>query len=82
MSHSNGFNFNIPPPPKVDQPPQIFGNFSFDGSSLPPSLPGAFLGEDGNVLLGEELLDQNDPKRRRIARVNKLSHCGKGWNRD
>jgi hypothetical protein len=46
------------------QPPQIFGAYNPDGTPIPPTLPpGAYFGDyDGG-------LDENDPKRRRIARV-------------
>lgn len=46
------------------QPPQIFGAYNSDGTPIPPNLPpGAYFGDyDGG-------LDENDPKRRRIARV-------------
>lgn len=46
------------------QPPQIFGAYHPDGSPIPATLPpGNYFGDlnDG--------LDDNDPKRRRIARV-------------
>jgi hypothetical protein len=49
------------------QPPQIFGAYNADGTPVPASLPpGAYFGDYGD--LG---LDENDPKRRRIARVGK-----------
>jgi hypothetical protein len=46
------------------QPPQIFGAYNPDGTPIPPTLPpGAYFGDyDGG-------LDENDPKRRRIARA-------------
>ena len=47
------------------QPPQIFGAYNPDGTSIPATLPpGSYFGDsnDGAV-------DENDPKRRRIARV-------------
>lgn len=50
------------------QPPQIFGAYNPDGTPIPASLPpGAYFGDynDGGV-------DENDPKRRRIARVRPL----------
>ena len=48
----------------TQQPPQIFGAYDHNGSPLGPmGYQGAYFGEslDG--------LDENDPKRRRIARV-------------
>lgn len=47
------------------QPPQIFGAYNADGSPMPPVLPPGNYFDDG-LDLG---LDDNDPKRRRIARV-------------
>ncbi|KIW27147.1 uncharacterized protein PV07_06914 [Cladophialophora immunda] len=47
------------------QPPQIFGAYNPDGTPIPPTLPpGAYFGDfnDGGA-------DENDPKRRRIARA-------------
>ncbi|EXJ72140.1 uncharacterized protein A1O5_04644 [Cladophialophora psammophila CBS 110553] len=47
------------------QPPQIFGAYNADGTPIPPILPpGAYFGDfnDGGA-------DENDPKRRRIARA-------------
>ena len=47
------------------QPPQIFGAYHPDGSPIPPSLPpGNYFGD-----LNDGSFDENDPKRRRIARV-------------
>jgi hypothetical protein len=51
----------------AQQPPQIFGAYNPDGTPIAPSLPpGAYFGDyaDGG-------LDENDPKRRRIARVGR-----------
>lgn len=51
------------PPPMANQPPPIFGTYLHDGLSvLPPDL---HMGFDPSALLG----DDNDAKRRRIARV-------------
>lgn len=52
----------------VTQPPQIFGGYNADGTPIPATLPpGSYFGDynDGG-------LDENDPKRRRIARVCSL----------
>ncbi|KAI9871161.1 MAG: hypothetical protein M1823_008529, partial [Watsoniomyces obsoletus] len=46
------------------QTPQIFGPYNQDGSPMPPVLPPANYFSDG-LDVG---LDDNDPKRRRIAR--------------
>ncbi len=47
------------------QPPQIFGAYASDGTPIPASLPpGSYFGD-----LNDGGLDENDPKRRRIARV-------------
>lgn len=47
------------------QPPQIFGGYNSDGTPLPATLPpGAYFGD-----LNDGSIDENDPKRRRIARV-------------
>ena len=72
LPQANGFSFHVPPPHTVEQPPQIFGGYSADGSSLPPTLSGQIFGDDPGLLLGDEGLDHNDPKRRRIARVQYL----------
>lgn len=77
LPQASGFSFHVPPPHAVEQPPQIFGGFSADGTSLPPALPGPIFGDDPSLLLGEEGLDHNDPKRRRIARVCYLQHVSK-----
>lgn len=47
------------------QPPQIFGGFNPDGSPAAPVLPGPIFQDHGDV----GSADDNDPKRRRIARV-------------
>lgn len=46
-------------------PPQVFGAYNPDGTPIPPTLPlGPYFGD-----LNDGLVDENDPKRRRIARV-------------
>jgi hypothetical protein len=50
----------------ISQPPQIFGAYNPDGSPVPPVLSGSIFG-DGNE---QGSVDENDPKRRRIARVS------------
>jgi hypothetical protein len=49
----------------AQQPPQIFGGYHPDGSPMPPVLPPGNYFSDG-LDLG---LDDNEAKRRRIARV-------------
>ena len=68
LPQANGFSFHVPPP-ATEHPPQIFGGYSTDGSPLPPNLSGPIFGDDSGMLLSDEGLDHNDPKRRRIARV-------------
>lgn len=54
-------------PPIVNPPPQIFGNFE---SESPVQFSGNYFGDnDGQGGLD----DSNDPKRRRIARVQKVA---------
>lgn len=51
------------------QPPQIFGAYNADGTPIPPTLPpGTYFGD-----LTDGAVDENDPKRRRIARVRSLT---------
>ncbi|KAJ9634296.1 hypothetical protein H2204_006373 [Knufia peltigerae] len=46
-------------------PPQIFGAYNPDGTPIPPTLPpGPYFGD-----LNDGMVDENDPKRRRIARA-------------
>jgi hypothetical protein len=53
------------------QPPQIFGAYTSDGSPIAPSLPGGnYFGD-----LNDGGFDENDPKRRRIARVCAYPLC-------
>lgn len=53
--------------------PQIFGAFGLDGQSIaPPIHNGSFFGTNNGGLIGSDAgdaNDENDPKRRRIARV-------------
>lgn len=51
------------------QPPQVFGAYSADGTPLPATLPSGNYFSDYNDGVG----DENDPKRRRIARVRSQS---------
>ncbi len=63
-------------PQLLNPPPQIFGGFDSDGSSIAAQLPGPIFTEDQTQLSVEE---SNEAKRRRIARVNKhqggISRC-------
>lgn len=56
------------PPALLNQPPQIFGGYGHDGLPLMPHDIAAQLGFDPSLFD-----DVNDPKRRRIARVSRLS---------
>ena len=50
----------------MSQPPQIFGAYNPDGSPVPPVLSGSIFGDSNE----QGSVDDNDPKRRRIARVS------------
>jgi hypothetical protein len=69
MAQSNdtldGFTFDMPPH-LMSRAQQAFGPYNPDSTSVPPVLPASLFG-DGNDQIG---LDENDPKRRRIARVS------------
>lgn len=69
---SSSHNFLPQPPPLVNQPPQIFGSYSADGSPIQAQLPGNLF-DDGLGLGPQDGGDdgQGDPKRRRIARVRR-----------
>lgn len=60
-----GMTFDMPQ--LVNQPPQIFGAYSSDGSPIPPVLNGSVFGDPNDASFD----DLNDPKRRRIARVGR-----------
>jgi hypothetical protein len=63
---NNGFAMpQIPPPPLMNPPPQIFGAYSADGLPMPN------MNEMSQPIFGDgTLLDEsNEAKRRRIARV-------------
>lgn len=64
-THTRNGSLGFDLPGVVNQPPQIFGGFNPDGSPVPPALPGPIFQDHGD--LGSA--DDNDPKRRRIARV-------------
>ncbi|KAL2135080.1 hypothetical protein VTI74DRAFT_9896 [Chaetomium olivicolor] len=62
-----GFQMPIPPPPLLNQPPQIFGAYNEHGLTmpqLPPDLLAAQMFGDPGLLE-----DTNEAKRRRIARA-------------
>jgi hypothetical protein len=65
---ANGYQMphNIPPPPLMNPPPQIFGAYSNDGLPMQPNM-----GDLSQTIFGDgTLLDEsNEAKRRRIARV-------------
>lgn len=54
----------------ANQPPQIFGAFNPDGTPAAAILPGTIFQDHGDV----GSADDNDPKRRRIARVCGISY--------
>ena len=64
MDGSNA-GFYAPGPPLMNPPPRIFGNMHPNGSPIPPSLAGPLFAADDL----DDVHDQGDPKRRRIARV-------------
>ena len=70
MDHMHsGFQMPIPPPPLLNQPPQIFGGYTEHGlpiPQLPPDLMAAQMFGDHGLLE-----DTNEAKRRRIARVSR-----------
>lgn len=54
------------PPPMMNQPPQIFGDYhGLQMQHLPPELTAQMFGDPGSLLD-----DSNEAKRRRIARVS------------
>ena len=62
---NDSYGFEVPSN-FMSQPQQIFGAYNPDGSPVQPVLSGSMFGdinEQGSV-------DENDPKRRRIARVS------------
>ena len=63
-THNGSLGFDVTRIP--NQPPQIFGGFNADGSPAQPVLPGPIFQDHGDV----GSADDNDPKRRRIARVS------------
>lgn len=70
MSQGNGMAYSFgPPPPQVNQPPQIFGNYNADGSPIPPNLTAPLFSDDDLLLDARDDDNPGDAKRRRIARV-------------
>jgi hypothetical protein len=63
--HTRNGSIGFDLPRISNQPPQIFGGFNADGSPAAPALPGPIFQDHGDV----GSADDNDPKRRRIARV-------------
>jgi hypothetical protein len=70
-THSRNASISFGLPGIVNQPPQIFG-FNADGSPAAPTLPGPIFQDHGDT----GSADDNDPKRRRIARVRDAGHDG------
>ena len=62
---SDGYGFEMPSN-FMSQPPQIFGAYNPDGSPAQPILSDAMFGDSNE----QGSVDENDPKRRRIARVS------------
>jgi hypothetical protein len=74
--HTRNGSLGFDVPRVVHQPPQIFGSFNSDGSPAQPVLPGPVFQDHGDV----GSADDNDPKRRRIARVCATGHdCVSNW---
>jgi len=64
--HHSNHGFNMPPPPLMNPPPQIFGAYDNNGMPMPASLPDL----PGPMFTDGTLLDEsNEAKRRRIARA-------------
>ncbi|KAK8199056.1 fungal-specific transcription factor domain protein [Phyllosticta capitalensis] len=57
------------PPPLVNQPPQIFGNYNQDGSPVQPHLAGPLFDDAMGMAQGDDGEGQGEQKRRRIARA-------------
>lgn len=67
MNNPDGFNYDLNqfPDSTASEPPQVFGAYDVNGQPIAPSLPpGNYFGDLGDGI------DENDPKRRRIARVS------------
>jgi len=70
MDHIHpGFQMPIPPPPIINQPPQIFGGYTEHGIPIPPQLPPDLMAAQ---MFGDPglLEDTTEAKRRRISRVS------------
>lgn len=65
---SDGMGFDMPM--LMNQQPQFFGAYGQDGSPVPSVLPGQTFQDEPSMGVGD---DQNDAKRRRIARVRRFS---------
>ena len=63
--HNRNGNMPYDLPTIANPPPTIFGAYNHDGTPIPPVLSGPIFGDHGDV----GSADDNDPKRRRIARV-------------
>ena len=72
---SDGYGFEGPSN-FLSQPPQIFGAYNADGSPAQPVLSGPIFGDSND----QGSVDENDPKRRRIARVS-WTRSGQGNTR-
>ncbi|KAK2603769.1 hypothetical protein QQS21_004054 [Conoideocrella luteorostrata] len=68
MDHMGFQMHGMPPPPLMNQPPQIFGGYSTEGLPNVPQMPpdlAAHMFPDAHLLME----DSNEAKRRRIARA-------------
>jgi hypothetical protein len=72
---SDGYGFGRPSN-FMSQPPQIFGAYNADTSPAQPVLSGPIFGDNNE----QGSVDENDPKRRRIARVS-WTRSGQGSRR-
>lgn len=64
-NHAGNPSRSFEVPGIVNPAAQIFGGFRHDGSTTPPVLPGPIMQDHGD----SGSADENDSKRRRIARV-------------
>ncbi len=69
--HSRNGSMGFDVPGIANQPPQIFGAFNTDGTPAAAVLPGPVFQDHGDA----GSADDNDPKRRRIARVCDIRYC-------
>lgn len=68
---TDGMGFDVPM--MMNQQPSFLGAYGQDTSPVPSVFPGATFQDDAGMGLGD---DQNDAKRRRIARVGSAAGLG------